>query len=391
MPYIIKTIGIENYGVYALALALIVYCSIFIDYGFNLFGTEQISGNKHRNEEEKIFFNIIYAKAIIALVIFLFYYVILLSINILYKHLAIYLILYGNALGNLFFPLWFYHAKQSMGMITKIQVVSQILQTILIFILLKEDDGLLYLAVITGVSSLITGIAGFAIAINSFNLRLQQFSLLEIIKIIKSSWLLFLTRLLVNIYSNTNPILLAAIGGFDSLAIYTVSDRVVKAVSSILSSISATLLPQMVKIKNQSFQLFKNLFFDSTKITFIISFIGVLVIEILSGFIANYFSVEKVQEIKLTLQILSISLLFEPQGGLFTNLLVTLKEDKRLLKYTIWTSLINLILVIPLLYYFDAYGIAAAATLTQIFGFLYLLYTAIKLFSMYNLEKKCVE
>lgn len=380
MPFVIHTLGLNDYGVFALALALVTYCSIFIDYGFNLLGTEQVARANQKVDEEKIFSNIIYVKIILSIFIFAIYTIIILSIGSLKEYSSIYLILYGNALGNLFFPLWFYYAKQSMGMITKIQVISQILQTAVIFATLNEKNGLLTLALITGLSSTFTGLIAFAIAVRLYELKLHRFSIVAILKITKSGWKLFLSRLLVNVYSNTNPILLATIGGVESLAIYTVAERVVKAASSILSAISTTLLPHMVKIKEQSLYYFKKMFYDSVKLTFIISFICMILIEVLAPFISSYFSNEGVNEIKVTLQILAISLLFEPQGGLFTNLMVTFKKDKLLLNYTALVTVINIVLVVPFLLKLGAYGIAASTSITQFLGFLFLLTIGHKLF-----------
>jgi PST family polysaccharide transporter len=42
-PYIVRTIGVELFGVLSMAMALITFFQIFTDYGFGLSATKEIS------------------------------------------------------------------------------------------------------------------------------------------------------------------------------------------------------------------------------------------------------------------------------------------------------------------------------------------------------------
>ena len=50
LPYMIKVIGMENYGIYSIVYALIQYMLLLSSYGFNLSVTRQIAQNRDNHD-----------------------------------------------------------------------------------------------------------------------------------------------------------------------------------------------------------------------------------------------------------------------------------------------------------------------------------------------------
>ncbi|NNG27427.1 MAG: oligosaccharide flippase family protein, partial [Ignavibacteriaceae bacterium] len=46
LPYVVRVLGPEKYGLVQFAAALNIYFLIICDYGFNLSGTRAVSGNR---------------------------------------------------------------------------------------------------------------------------------------------------------------------------------------------------------------------------------------------------------------------------------------------------------------------------------------------------------
>ena len=50
IPYLILKVGIDNYGVYAFAMALLLFLQNVVNYGFNLSTVREITKNRHNKE-----------------------------------------------------------------------------------------------------------------------------------------------------------------------------------------------------------------------------------------------------------------------------------------------------------------------------------------------------
>ncbi len=75
-PYLVRVLGIENFGLLMFAQAVILYFTMIADYGFNLSGIREVSSNKNnKNKLIKIFSSIMLARFILV-----FFGLVLLSI-----------------------------------------------------------------------------------------------------------------------------------------------------------------------------------------------------------------------------------------------------------------------------------------------------------------------
>ncbi|MCX7761644.1 MAG: oligosaccharide flippase family protein, partial [Candidatus Kryptonium sp.] len=50
IPYIVRIVGPEKYGLISFAQAFVLYFSLFVNYGFNLSATREISANRENTK-----------------------------------------------------------------------------------------------------------------------------------------------------------------------------------------------------------------------------------------------------------------------------------------------------------------------------------------------------
>ena len=111
LPYMIKVIGMENYGIYSIVYALIQYMLLLSSYGFNLSVTRQIAQNRDNHDVVNGIVNATLGAKIILMVIA---FVIFISVAILlfsWTHVFMFILGLGVVMGDAmnlygFFKVW---------------------------------------------------------------------------------------------------------------------------------------------------------------------------------------------------------------------------------------------------------------------------------------------
>ena len=69
LPYVVRTLGSDNYGFLAISTAITNYLLIIVGYGFNIWATKEIAQNKNLDHRNYIFSGVIYSKFLLAILI----------------------------------------------------------------------------------------------------------------------------------------------------------------------------------------------------------------------------------------------------------------------------------------------------------------------------------
>lgn len=82
VPYLFKTLGVEKFGLIAFAQAIVVYFGLFVNYGFDLSASKEIS--VHRDDAKKvseIYSSVTTVKVIFAFIAFIIFTLMVFSID----------------------------------------------------------------------------------------------------------------------------------------------------------------------------------------------------------------------------------------------------------------------------------------------------------------------
>ena len=123
IPYLVRTLGMENYGMLAFATSIIMYFQVVSEYGFNLTATREVSVYRDNKEKiEEIYSAVTSSKVLLGIISF-----IMLTISMFFierfaeEYLIIYLT-FGIVIGQIFFPIWFFQGIEKMQFITFLNV-----------------------------------------------------------------------------------------------------------------------------------------------------------------------------------------------------------------------------------------------------------------------------
>lgn len=274
LPYLVRVLGPEKYGLINFAAAFSAYFVIITDYGFNLSATQEISVN--RNDKEKvseIFSSVLTIKIILFFLSSGIFFLIVNMFELFSNDAGLYSIMFIGVVGIVLFPLWVYQGVEQMKYILIINVAIRSVTIVSIFLLVKVENDYLLLAVIYTITQVMTGITGLFFAIRKFDLRYLFPSKVQLLEQLKKGWNLFLSSIWINLYTTSNVFILGLFAPSSVVGYYSAADKVRIAFQGILSSMSQSVFPYVNKLLAESYQKFLSFNRKLLKISFMIGII----------------------------------------------------------------------------------------------------------------------
>lgn len=359
LPYLIKVLGIRQYGAIILAISLIAYFQAVTDYGFNLSATREIA--KHRTSKQQLSF--IYSKTIITkMYLLLFCLTILIPVILLVpqfkEDLLVYLLMCLMLVGQTLFPEWFFRGVEQMGYIATLNLVVKLSFTIGVFVLIKAPQDYWLYPFLLGVSYIIVSFISHYIIISKFDLKLVFIDVGRVKKSLKLGFPLFINQFAPNFYNNTTNFLVGMILGKSYAGYFGATRQVVQILTVFNSVVSGVAFPYLIRYKDK-FAVFSRYY-----ITFIaiFSISLVLIHQYIFDIIGIDFKYDS--EVFYILILGFLAIVFHTVYS--TNYLISRGYDYVVMKLTILTSVIGFILSFPLIYNFGLIGGATNIFISQL-------------------------
>ena len=260
LPYLVRVLGPEKFGLIMFAQAFIQYFVILTDYGFNLSATREIS--IHRDNKEKvseIFSSVMIIKFSLLIISFIILTFIVFSFEKFRKDWLIYYLTFGMVVGQVLFPIWFFQGIEKMKYITFLNILAKSIFTIAIFVFVHKISDYIYVPLLNSLGFIIAGILALLIVFKGFktNFHIPNHSI--IFNYLKESTQFFLSRISVSLYTISNTFTIGLFLGNTMAGLYSIAEKIYYALIGIYQPLNDVLYPYMSKKKNISF--FKKIFF----------------------------------------------------------------------------------------------------------------------------------
>jgi len=370
LPYIVRTVGVDKFGIVVFAYTFVAYFKIVIDYGFKMIGAKNISVHRNDNVEVgRVFFSIISAQLILLLLSSIVFFITLFSFSKLYEDMYVFLFTYISLFGYILFPIWFFQGMEEMKYIAFFNIFSRLIYTISIFLVVKNPDDYIYIALLDSLSIIAIGLVSFFYIIKRFKPVFYFPTFNDLKELYISGWYLFISNIAVSLYSYSNILLLGIIADYKVVGVYALADKIFRAIIQILRMYNQVIYPHLAKYQfDKETLIYKTKKFLKIFVSFL-AFCSVMLF-ILSDFFINLVYGSGNDVSSLVLSILSISIVSLPLGGFFTQYLIISNREKDVAKVTFKTMLLNFVYVVPLIYFYGAIGLAISVVLisfTQVY------------------------
>lgn len=255
LPYLVRVLQPEKYGLLAFAQALIQYFNIIADYGFNFSATRELSifrDDKKRISE--IFSAIMILKGIIIFASVIILSVIIFSFQKLRQDWLLYYMTFGLVLGQNMFPRWLFQGLEKMKYITVLNLISKVVFTCSIFIFIRRSDDYLYVPLINSMGYILGGTLALLVAFYKLEIRFIMPSISNVKYQLYEGWHLFISTLATSLYTTSNILILGLFTNDIFVGYYSAAEKIIKAIEDILSPIFHTVYPHLSKLVIESRQ-----------------------------------------------------------------------------------------------------------------------------------------
>lgn len=250
LPYTIRVVGYANYGAYSIVYSIIQYVLMVSAYGFAYSSTQQIAQCREDIQKVSTIFNAtIVARFVLSIVpIILLGGVSFFVYN--EKYFLMYLLGLGIVIGDNLNPVWLFQGMEKMRYMTIVNVICKLAFTILIFVLIKQEDDYIYLTLLNSLGYVLSGVISLIIAKYSFKVCFLIPKWKDVEYQLKEGWYIFLSTVCMSVYRSSNVFILSFFVPEAAVGMYSGAEKMVKAAQAVASPITNAFYPYFANAKD---------------------------------------------------------------------------------------------------------------------------------------------
>lgn len=268
LPYLVRVLGVEKYGLVMFAQSFIVFFNILVDYGFNLSATREVAVNRdNKAKVTEIYSSVMTIKVLLLGASFAILSSIVFSVEKFTPDATLYLLTFLMVVGQALFPIWYFQGMERMKYITIINILSRVIFTVAIFVFVHNENDYVLVPVFNGLGACIGSVYALWLIRTSFQQRFEFQSLKNITLHFKDSTQFFLSRVAVSIYTSANTFVLGIFTNNTMVGYYSIAEKLYQAMQGLYGPVNQALYPYVAKEKN--IMLFKKIFYSVVSINII--------------------------------------------------------------------------------------------------------------------------
>ncbi len=246
IPYLVRVLGPEKFGLIAFAQAFIQYFAILTDYGFNLSATRVVS--MCRDDPNHV--SALFAAVTVIKIGFLSAGVLVLVLILVFvprfsQDWPLYAIVYCSVLGNVLFPVWLYQGMERMRPITIVTVLARVIVLIGVLVFVHGPSDYLKAAALQAVGPVLAGLFAMLLLGKIVRLRWRWPRASDLRATLVDGWHVFLSTAAISLYTSSNVFILGLLTNPVAVGYFSVAEKIVKAFQDALGPISQAVYPHI--------------------------------------------------------------------------------------------------------------------------------------------------
>lgn len=371
VPYLVRVLGAEKFGVTAFASAIVIFFNILVDYGFNLSATRAVAVAAANQDTQKIsetFSAVMSVKAILASIGFCVLFLLVAFIPAMRQEASLYLLVYLVVVGNVLFPVWFFQGMGQMKYLTVVNVISRSCMVAGILLFVKDSSDYVVAAGVQSGSFVLAGIVSWFFIRKVADIRFYIPSIDSMRVALQEGWHVFLSTVAISFYTNSATFILGLMVSPVALGYFAAAEKIIKMVNELILPISQSVYPHIAGIKEHSAEqalvFIKKLILVQGGITLGVSLLLFTLADMIVWLIFGNAYAASVIILRI-MAFMPFAIGLSNVFGIQIMLNFGLKAEFS--KVVIISGLLNILMIIPLSYYHGAAGAASSILLAECF------------------------
>lgn len=248
IPYLVRVLGPEFFGLLAFATATIGFFMLITDFGFNLSATRQISIHRHdATKVNEIFSAVMTIKVMLMLLSFGLMAALVLSFEKFSQHWQVYFLTFGMVIGQVLFPVWFFQGMERMKYISYLNIAAKAFFTACIFIFVQSQSDYLWVPLLTSMGFVVAGLYSLYVLKIKFTVHFYKPSFAHIQFQLREGWHVFFSSMSVSLYTIAIPFMLGLLTNNVVVGYFSAADKIVQAVKGLFQPVSQAMYPLISK------------------------------------------------------------------------------------------------------------------------------------------------
>lgn len=369
IPYLISVCGIENFGKSSVALAIMFFLIVFIDYGTDIIGVKNISINRESKAQLKeIFCTVFLARFLLLITVVLLATIVTFSITYFRDDWQLYIFSFTILIGHFFNSIWYFQGIENYKWVSYLTIASKIFYLVFVFLFVRNSQDFILINFFTGIGMILSFIVGTYKVFSSLHIKKNDFSFRKSIVYIQQEFTFCISQMFLSIKNYFPIVIVSFFGGFNMAGYYKIIEQIILPIRTYLQVFFRFFYPKL------SYKMHHNLI-EGRSFWKVISLANAILISVLlviiffsSTYILSYFNIH-LQELNVLSILLKWFLLY-PVFFFFSFVLellyLSVGEKKFYINSTIISVLFSLFCMIILIQLIDIYGILLALILSEI-------------------------
>jgi PST family polysaccharide transporter len=365
LPYLVRVLGMDMYGLFAFAQSFAQYFTILTDYGFNYSATRALAQQESDSMAASRLFSSVFAlKLLFGFLGGLLLVAIVALVPRFHDEAAYFYVGYLAVVGNVLFPVWYYQGIQQMRYISIVSGAARLLAAAALFVFVHHPQDMILALAIQSSGMLLSGIAGIIIVLLHFRVRLVWPTLPDMRLALAEGWHLFVSTAAISLYTNTNVFLVGMLAGNVEAGYFSAAEKLVRAMNGLIGPVSQAVFPHVSTLVKESPAAALGFARKMLGYMLPITLVPSLAILLLAGPIAHIcFGHGGGGSIPVMRWIAMLPVIIAVSNVLGVQIMIPFGLDKQFSRILVFVGILNVLLAIPLDKFYGAEG-AGACVLT---------------------------